>query len=234
MKRWLWLLFIIHPPIAQADGLVVDKIYDPYVRLLETEIEYRAVAVHDNTDELDGQIVHRLGIGRAVNNRISGEIYLIGSEDENEGLRLEAYELEAKWQLTEQGEFDNDWGLLFELEKERSEQVWEAASTVIVVREIGQWVNTANLSLIYEWGQEIEDEVETALSLQSRYRYSPTLEPALEFYSGQDSRGIGPVLTGTQRLGQLNQLRWEAGVILGFGSESPDTSLRLLLEYEFY
>ncbi|CAA0082258.1 Uncharacterised protein [Zhongshania aliphaticivorans] len=234
MRYRLCLILLTQPLFCLSDGLVVDKVYDPYVQLLETEIEYRAIAVHDNVDGLDGQIVHRLGVGRALNDRWAGEIYLIGSEDENSGLQLTAYELEAKWQLTEQGEFDNDYGILFELERERVDSIWEVSSTLIIVRELGKWVNTANVSLIYERSGGLNNEIETALSLQSRYRYSSALEPALEFYSGQDARGIGPLLTGMQRLGLQNQLRWEAGAIFGLGSDSPDLSIKLLLEYEFY
>ena len=50
------------PCIAVADGIVVAKIYDPYVQPLETEIEYRFVGQTDNQD-LDAE-KHSLGIGR--------------------------------------------------------------------------------------------------------------------------------------------------------------------------
>jgi hypothetical protein len=35
------------------------------------------------------------------------------------------------------------------------------------------------------------------------------------------------------RLGSRRQLRWEAGAIFGVDSQSPDTTLRFLLEFEF-
>jgi len=36
-----------------------------------------------------------------------------------------------------------------------------------------------------------------------------------------------------ERLGVMKALRWEAGVILGVDSDTPDYTLRAVLEYEF-
>jgi hypothetical protein len=222
-------------PLAQADGVVVDKVYDPYVQPLETEIEWRAVGMRDDEkDDLDSLQIHRLGLGHSFAEHWFGEVYLIGERDEDESFRVEGVELEAKWQLTEQGEYAADWGLLFELERERSEDQWEAAATLISVREWGRWVGTANLAAIYEWGSELDNEFESQLRLQGRYRLSEAFEPALEFYAGQDTLGIGPVIRGLQRLRGARQLRWELGLIQGITDKSPDQTLRLLLEYEFY
>jgi hypothetical protein len=38
---------------------------------------------------------------------------------------------------------------------------------------------------------------------------------------------------GQVPLGGRKQLAWEAGVIFGLDSDSPDTTLRVLLEFEF-
>lgn len=222
-------------PQAQADGIVVDKVYDPYVQPLETEIEWRALAMRDDEqDDLDSLQLHRLGLGRSFGERWFGEVYLIGERDEDESFDLEGVELEAKRQLTEQGEYAADWGLLFELEKERSEDQWEAAAALIAAREWGRWVGTANLFAIYEWGSDIDNEFESQLRLQARYRLSEAFEPALELYAGQDTVGIGPVASGVQRFTGARQLYWEFGLIQGITGDSPDQTLRLLLEYEFY
>lgn len=240
---------------ARADGIVVDRIYDPYVEYGETEIEWRATRLRDSDDEaftdellngeafseegleeeeiLDGLHRHRLGIGYGFSERWFGEVYLIGEGDKDESLNLKAVELEAKWQITEQGEYSADWGMLFELERETEVDMWEAAVTLISSREWGRWTGTANLEAIYEWGEE-EDELESELKLQGRYRWKPELEPALEFYAGQDTVGLGPVLLGDIKFGEGRRLRWEFGVIVGLTDESPDQSFRFLVEYEFF
>lgn len=230
-----YLVLATWVPLAQADGIVADKVYDPYVQPLETEIEWRALAMRDDKlDELDSLQLHRLGLGRGFSEHWFGEVYLIGERDEDESFDIEGVELEAKRQLTEQGEYAADWGLLFELERENGENQWEAAATLIAAREWGRWVGTANLAALYEWGGDIDNELESQLRLQGRYRLSEAFEPALELYAGQDTVGIGPVARGVQRFSGARQLYWEFGLIQGVTGESPDQTLRLMLEYEFY
>jgi hypothetical protein len=218
---------------AVADGFVVDKVYHPYINPLEREIEYRATVIQDADATLDGTQVHRLGFAHAFAEKFRAEIYLIGADRPDEGFSLAAYELEIKWQLTEQGEYFADWGLLFELETERDEDVQEFSSGVLIEKELGQWNATVNLAAVYEWGDDISNEWESELAAQLRYRYRRAFEPAIELYSGEGFKGIGPVAVGSARLGNARKLRWEAGVILGLDSDSPEQIWRAMLEYEF-
>ena len=218
---------------AFADGSVVDKIYDPYVEALEQELEYRVIVQSDDDDALDGVQIHRVGYKRSWTDRCYTELYLIGERTNDESLQIEGYELENKWQLTEQGEYWADWGLLFELETERDNNIWEYATTLLVSKEWGRWVTTANLGLIYEWGSDIANEWETALSMQGRYRLARGFEPALEFYSGDDTKALGPVFVGNIRLGGRKKLHWELGVIFGLDSITADQTYRGMLEFEF-
>jgi len=226
-------LFFCYQGLAIADGSTIDKVYHPYVQPEEREIEFRSI-IENNSDRQSGdQRVYRLGYGQSFSDRWFGEVYLIGAENDDQGLRLEAYELEALWQITEQGEFFADWGMLFELEKERSEDVMEAAVALLVEKDWRRWTGTANVYGIYEFGDDIDNEFETALALQTRYRYSRVFEPAVELYMGQDTRGLGPVVMGSWPLGGARQLRWEGGLIFGLDSDTPDQTFRILFEYEF-
>jgi hypothetical protein len=177
--------------------------------------------------------LYRLAYGQAIGERWFAEVYVVGENSDEGNFGIEAYELELQRQLTEQGEYWADWGLLFELERERDLDIWEFSTGLLAEKEWGRWSGTANLFLLHEWGEDIADETETRLGLQARYRYSPAFEPAVELYSGQDTRGIGPAVMGQVRLGGRRQLRWEAGAIFGVDSQSPDTTLRFLLEFEF-
>jgi hypothetical protein len=223
----------VTPAPSLADGFVVDKVYHPYVNPLEREIELRSIVVKDDDAVIDGSRQHRLGFAHAFGERFRGELYLIGEDTPADSLRLAAYELELKWQLTEQGEYFADWGMLFELEAERDEDIQEFRSSVLAEKEFGQWNGTLNLSAIYEWGDDISNEWESELAAQLRYRYSRYFEPAVEVYSGDAFKGIGPVALGSVRFNKGRKLRWELGVILGVESKSPDQVLRAMLEYEF-
>ena len=140
---------------AAADGVVVSKIYDPYVQPLETELEWRFVSQEDDTNP-DVQ-KHSLGFGRSLSDRWAFELYAIGQRGAGESLSVDAYEVEAKWQLTEQGEYAYDWGVLFELEREIDDNAWEFAASLLAARDFGKITATANLGVIYEWGQGIDN-----------------------------------------------------------------------------
>ena len=213
-----------------ADGLSIDKVYHPYVQPLERELEFRWLHYDDN-NSINTQ-VYRLGIGQSLTDSWFVEAYVIGEKNANES-RVSAYEIEAKWQLTEQGQLSADWGLLFELEKERNPSIWEASTTLLVEREWGRTVGTANLSLSFEAGDGISSELEPSAAAQVRYRYSRALEPAIEFYMAENTLGLGPVLMGEQRFGTRKKLHWELGVIAGLSNETPDATLRALAEFEF-
>lgn len=234
--RYKYVLFIgwLLSSLALADGSAVDKVYHPYVEQLEWELEWRATHEDENpiTGERRGQL-HRLGLGKAVSEFVFAEIYLIGEQSSDKGFSLEAYEFEVLWQLTEQGEYALDYGLLFELEKMHHSNNWEYSTALLLEKELQRFSVTANIGVIYEWGDDFDDEWETAIALQARYRFSPRLEPALELYANQDTRGLGPVIMGVERVGKRRALRWELGAVIGLNSNSPDYTMRAMLEYEF-
>jgi hypothetical protein len=229
--RFVPLFMLLLPYQVRADGLAVDRIYNPYVQPLENELEWRSVMQSD--DALEDAEKHSLGFGRSLSDRWALEIYAIGTKTGSESLSINAYELEAKWQLTEQGEYAFDWGMVFEVEREFDDNIWEASAMLISSRDFGRWTGTANLGVIYEWGSGIENEIETELRVQARYRLKESLEPALELHAGQDTKALGPILTGLLRLSPGKKLRWETGIFFGLDDDSADQTIKLNLEYEF-
>ncbi len=213
--------------------MIIDKIYHPYVQPLEKELELRVSAQDDQPGNEDRSQVYRLAYGQSLYEYWFAEIYLIGEKSSGDSFDIEAYELEMLWQLTEQGEFSIDWGMLFEIEKEAHEDVWEASIGLLAEKEWGRWSGTANFFIIEEWGSDIDDELETSLNLQARYRYSRSFEPAIEFYSGEDTLALGPAFLGQIPLGGKRQIKWETGLIFGLNHKSPNQTIRLLMEFEF-
>jgi len=216
-----------------ADGNNIDKVYHPYVQPLEKEIELRALYQSDNDRQHNRAHTYRLGYGQSLNDNWFAEIYLIGVKNRDDSIDTDKIELEALWQITEQGEYAADWGMLFEYERSVEDNINGLSASVLTERQWGRWVGTLNLALEYEWGSDVNREVETALALQGRYRYSPLLEPAIEFYSSQGGQGVGPVLLGSLRLGAGRKLGWEAGVIFGVDGDAADKTYKFTLEYEF-
>ncbi len=226
MKKRGIIFFILCSPITLlADGRLVDKVYHPYVQPLERELEWRITSY-------DGQQAHKLGLGASIGERLFTEVYLIGNRSKGD-FEVIAYELEAKWQLTEQGEYSADWGLIAEFEKAKNGDEKELAVGLLVEKEWRKWSGVANFSAIYEWGGDIDNEIETRLALQARYRYSAQFEPAIEFYSSQEGQALGPVIMGNIKLAAKRRLHWEAGLIIGLENKAPSRSGRFLVEFEF-
>jgi hypothetical protein len=226
----LCFIALLVPFNVKADGQVVDRIYHPYVLANEHRVEWRFMS--RQTDD-ENFLAQRIGFGHSINDRWILELYLIGERDTAGDFGLEAYELEGRWMMTEQGRYWADWGMVFELEKRRSQDQWEAASGLIMEKEFGRNSLTLNWFMIYEWGNDMQDELESEFRLQYRYRWMPQIQPSIELYRGEDYIGIGPALMGLQRFDGQKQLKWEIGFITELSNIGKDHTLRLALEYEF-
>jgi hypothetical protein len=223
-------MLLISSSAAIADGMVVDKVYHPYVLPNEREFEWRLMSRQTDTNTLIGQ---RIAYGQSLNETVMVEGYLIGEKIETDDFGLQAYEVEIRWMLTEQGELWADWGMLFEVEKQHNSNDWEVTSGFIFEKEFDRTSLTMNLFGIYEWGETIQDEIEVEFRLKYRYRWLPQIQPAIEVYTGDNYFGVGPAVMGIQRFDGQKQLKWEAGFITEVSNSGKDHSLRVALEYEF-
>lgn len=225
-----FLLLAIFSCQVLADGIAVDKVYHPYVLPNETEFEWRLLSRQTEESSLIGQ---RVAFGKALSETVMLETYLVGEKSKTEDFGLQAYEIELRWMLSEQGELWADWGMLFELEKQHGVDDWEVTSGILFEKEFGRTSLTLNGFIVYEWGEVRESELETEFRLKYRYRLMPALQPAIEIYSGEDYLGIGPAVMGIYRVDRQKQFKWEAGFISEVSHSGKDHSFRLALEYEF-
>lgn len=209
----------------------VGRVYHPYVEQYERELEY-GFSWHDfDSDHL---FLQRAGFGYAWTDKTFTEIYLLTESITHEGEKIHGYEAEVKWQLTEQGEYSADWGLLVEVGTASDINRHEVAAGLLWEREFGQrWSGTINGFIEYEFGSDIQSESETALRTQLRYRHSPVFEPAIEVYLDDQEWAAGPAVMGAKKISAGKQLRWELGFLFGLESETPDNILRGGIEFEF-
>jgi len=209
----------------------VDKIYHPYVEDDTWEFETRLLSFLDR--ELSASFsVYRFGLGKDISDDLFIEFYLIGARDTNQNVEIEAYEVEALYQFTEQGEYWIDFALLVEIERERESQEWEGNIGFIFEKEFGKWSATANFRNKYLYENDQRHSWVSSQALQWRYRYSPTIEPGVEIYSANDEIFIGPVLLGEIKLSR-NKLNWEIGIVQELKQSENESILRGLIEYEF-
>jgi hypothetical protein len=224
------LLYNLYSVLAFADGVVVDKVYHPYVLPNEKEVEWRLLS---HQTEKTNDLAQRFAYGQSVLDNLMVEFYIVGERDSDGNFGLSAYEIETRWMLTEQGQYWADWGMLFEFEKEHNKDSWEVTSGLLFEKEIGRTSLSINAFLIFEWGNDIKNEIEMEFRAQYRYRWLPQFQPAIELYSGEDYVGIGPAFMGIQRFDRQKQLKWELAFITGLNGESKDHILRAAIEFEF-
>lgn len=213
-----------------ADSQLIDKVYHPYVLANERELEIRT---HSRSSSEGNELSQRIGYGFSINEHIAIEAYLIGDRDVNGNFALRSYEGEMRWMLTEQGQYDFDAALLFEVEKDNSRDVWEVTSGLLLEKEFLHTSLTGNFIINYNQGNFAEKKVNSQVRLQYRYRLKPAFEPAVELYRSEDFVGIGPAFMGVKKFTPYKRLKWEAGFILGFNGNNRDNNLRFSLEYEF-
>jgi len=161
------------------------------------------------------------------------EGYIEASRITPEDYQVTGYELELRWMLTEQGEYSADWGLLFELERQNALNNYELSAGIIMEKEFGPTSLTLNALTVYEWGETLRSELETEFRLQYRYRWMPEVQPAVEFYSGENYKGVGPALMGVHKFSKENQLKWEFATIFAIDNSTINNTLRFALEFEF-
>lgn len=228
--RFFYIFALVFCSQVLADGIVVDKVYHPYVLPNETEFEWRLLSRQTEESNLLGQ---RIAFGKSLNEYLTLEAYIVGEKTKTEDFGLQAYEVEIRWMMTEQGEGWADWGMLFEVEKLHRTDDWELTTGVLFEKEFGRTSLTLNAFVVYEWGDSKNREFETEFRMKYRYRLMPELQPAIEVYSGEEFFGIGPAFMGVFRIDRQKQVKWEAGFISEISNSGKDHSFRLALEYEF-
>lgn len=216
--------------VGEAYG-EIDRVYHPYVEQQERELEY-GITRRDLGD--DGIWLQRIGVGYAWTDNFFSEVYVLSESLTHDDDKIRQYEVELKWQLTEQGEYWADWGLLMEAASATNIGRHEFAAGIIAEKELtGRLILTVNGILEYEFGSEQDNEWESAFRAQLRYRNTPGFEPAVEIYLDDQDWAAGPAWMGIYPLSAGRQIQWELGVVFGLNSQTPDTSLRAGLELEF-
>ena len=217
--------------VSVASSADMERVYHPYVEQNEREIEYGLVWRDIGGDPL---LLQRAGFGYAWSDKLFTEVYLLSESVSHAGERIRGYEIEVRLQLTEQGEYWADWGLLFETGTAKDIDSHEFALGVLWEKELnGRWSASANIIAEYEFGDDIESELESALRTQFRYRKSALFEPAIEVYLDDQDWAAGPAIIGARRFSAGKQLRWEFGFLVGLDKDTPENNLRFNLEYEF-
>ena len=220
------------PRPAEASHII----YTPAVEYGETEIEFRGHDNFDNDDSVDGSSKFKLDIGYGFTDRWFSEIVLEYKNPANGSGELEAIEWENIIQLTEQGQYSVDWGLLVEYKFAREPgKPDKIEAGPLMQKEFGRLLLTTNLILEKEVGSHAESGVEWEFASRLQWRRGPLFEPAIELFAEADELQLGPAFLGRTRIGDsLTFFAYEIGLLFGLTGDTPDQTLRFIVEAEFY
>jgi len=205
-------------------------VYEPYVEYGEKEIELYMQHTQDSDDVIDGSQQYVLEFAHGIRPDLFVEAKVIFDRYSDSSLNTEAVGVEAIYQVTEQGEYAVDVGLLAEAVYSLDDnELEEIEFGPLLSRDFGATTLTANIIAEYE---REESKVEGQVSLQWKWRKSPTMEPAVELYTNEYVTVAGPVLMGELKAGQT-KFGYQVGWLTALDDASPDNTFKLLVEYEF-
>lgn len=217
------------PVMSIAD---VDQVYSPRISAGEWELETRGTYLDDSDHPEDGRWLEKFSLGYAFSDRFALEAYLNTEKLPGESLELEAYELEARFNLFQNRDYA--LGLLAEVEKEREDEVWEYKIGPLYEQRLpADFRLRLNAFAEKEDGADAEEsDIEYSAAAQLAWLEDDELAPALEYYGESGNHGAGPVLLGEFELGG-RELEWQAGAIFGLSSGADQVVYRWSLETEF-
>ncbi|MDH5610991.1 MAG: hypothetical protein OEY66_00855 [Gammaproteobacteria bacterium] len=206
-------------------------VYSPTVEYGETEVELYAQRISDDNPVIDGTQQYVIEFGKGVTPNLFLEVKVEIEKKPNQSRETEAVAIEGIYQLTEQGEYSWDVGLLAEVEySTQQDELKEIEFGPILATEIGSNMTfTTNLIAEYE---KAEKKIEGSVNAQLKWRLSQSFEPAIEVYADEYSKSMGPVVMGKIKT-ESAKFGYQLGWLFGLNDETADNTLKMMVEYEF-
>ena len=161
----------------------------------------------------------------------------------HESFRLDEIEWENTFRLTEPGQYGLDLGLFAELAYDYPVRHGAVALGPMFQKEIGLLQGNLNVIFERELGRNAESGAAVDYEWQVKWRGNPRFEPGLQAigtlgrttnFGHETEAKIGPALFGQILTGPRNKLKYDAAVLFGVTRNTPDTTVRLQIEYELY
>ncbi len=227
-----------HAPPARADHVV----YSPLVEQGEMAIELRGHYDFDGRSSLDGGQAYKLEFEYAPTSRWLTELLVEYEREPGESLEATEIASENIFQLTEQGQYWADFGLLAEYAYSLEDDGADAIELGLLgQKDFGR--NEVRVNLLFEQALESGADLELGYRWQYRYRLEERFEPGIEMYGGLGDWGafgsfndheqqLGPAMYGKFRTAN-GAFKYELGLLFGLTDATPDTTMRFMVEYEF-
>ncbi len=237
------LLCALISPRASAGP--ADSVYSPIVHWREWELELQG-GVQDWSHPATGERASKLALAYGLTPWWRTEFVAEYSQVPAAPARLEAFEWENVFQLTQHGRYWMDMGIFAELGHNRLQRSNDFQLGPMFQKEWGRSQVNLNLlaarqlSRIRDPGERRPTEFKYVA--QWKYRVSPALQPGVQVFGSlgkfghlhSDQLRAGPALMGMASLGDGHKLTYDAAILTGLTRNTPNTTVRFRIEYEFY
>ncbi len=232
------LVLVVHPTESRASHVV----YSPLVEQGEIAVALRGHYDFDDSKSIDGAQAYKAEVEWAPTAWWLTELLVKYERAPGESIDATEIASENIFQLTEQGKYWMDFGLLAEYVYSLEDGGANAVEIGLLgQKDFGQ--NQVRVNLVFEQALESGADLEMTYRWQYRYRLDERFEPGIEMYGGLGEWGefgsiddheqqLGPAMFGKFRTAN-GAIKYELGMLFGLTDVAPDTTVRFLLEYEF-
>ena len=252
MKRGLLVgfAFLVFCLSFSSEALAFKKVYSPLVHKGELELEYRGAVDFDKRKGFDDGQEQKFAVGYGVTDwwftEVYGEISKEAREEAEEGetqdrsYQYTATEWENLFQLTEQGKYWLDLGLLTEYEwAYQPDGKDHLEIKILLEKEWGNFVHRLNANFEKETdGGELKS-LEPGFAWQTLCRVRQEFQPGFEVHSNfgpvdegltyqEQEHFIGPVVEGSI----FKKIKYNVGYLFGLTDSTPRGELKWTLEWE--
>ena len=220
---------------ARADDDFI--VYSPYVTEGQSEVEFRTHQQFDADPSLGDERAYLFALAHSFTSWWHAEIYLGSYERDPGGPNfLQGYEFENIFQVTDQGRYWADLGLIASFgynHPSGDNNVVEFGP--LLEKRSGAIDQRLNLVWEKQVGAGADRHYEFRSSYSASYQINSMLEPGFEAYyrPGDDARQLGPALDGEIATAGGNEFEYHFAYLFGLNKGAPNRTLALRLEFEF-
>ena len=227
-------------PAPARAGFVI---YSPVVEGGEYAFEERSMRAFDSTPARAGAEEHKLEFEHAPTTFWLAEGLMTVERDPGGGRRVTELSAESVFELTPQGKYRVDTGLLVEYAHRLARGERDPLEIGLLAETaVGRAILTGNLTA--EGPVTDAGHAQLSGALRARWRLDERFEPGVEWFGelGEPVRfgspaghrqQLGPSAYGRLRMRGHRALLYQAAWVFGLTGASPDSTARLQLEYEF-
>jgi hypothetical protein len=229
---------LLSPTAVQADPAA--KVHTLEIEQGEFALELRGGQQWWRNNEEDRKRQFVGGIEYGVTSWWTTELEAGTTRLPNESYKLDEIEWENIFALTERGRYWLDLGLFAELARDRPEGRNQIEVGPMFQKEIDALQGNLNIIFERQLGARAEPGTEIDYEWQVKWRVNPRFEPGLQgfgtlgrtndFGHAIEAR-IGPAFFGQIPAGR-GKLKYDAAVLFGLNSNTPDTTVRFEIELE--